>query len=80
MKQLLTWTITVCSIIAMTGISNTIAQEGESEEPSVFPVDVKVCSFKEGMGQVDLDKWFEKFNAWIDSWSGPAPTPDGYSA
>ena len=80
MKQLLTWTITACIIIAMTGISNTIAQEGESEEPSVFPVDVKVCSFKEGMGQVDLDNWFEKFNAWMTTWTGSAPTPEGYSA
>ena len=76
MKQHLKRTIIACSIIAMTGISNTIAQEGESEEPSVFPVEVKVCSFTEGMGQVDLDKWFEKFNAW----TGPAPTPEGYSA
>lgn len=76
MKQFLTWTTTVFSIIALTGISSTIAQEAESEEPSVFPVDIKVCSYKDGMGSADLDKWFEKFNAW----AGSTPTPDGYSA
>ena len=76
MKQFLTWIFTTCSIVLLSGISSTIAQEEESEEPSVFPVDIKVCSYKDGKGSADLDKWFEKFNAWV----GPTPTPDGYSA
>ena len=76
MKQFLTWTIIACSIVALAGISNTIAQEEESEEPSVFPVHITVCSYKDGKGQADLDAWFEKFNAW----AGFTPSPDGYSA
>jgi hypothetical protein len=60
----------------LAGISNTIAQEEESEEPSVFPVHITVCSYKDGKGQADLDAWFEKFNAW----AGFTPSPDGYSA
>ena len=31
--------------------------------------------YRDGMGQADLDKWFEKYNAW----AGFTPTPDGYS-
>jgi len=62
--------------VALFASSLVMAQEEESEASSVFPVDLKVCSYKDGKGPADLDQWFEKFNAW----AGFDPTPDGYSA
>ncbi|NCF63805.1 MAG: hypothetical protein GWP58_13220 [Gammaproteobacteria bacterium] len=51
------------------------AQNTEAEAPSIVPVEICVCSYNEGKGPADLDKWSAKWNDWADS-----TMPEAYSA
>ena len=66
MKQSSKW-VTACSVLLLFGFEYALAQEKESEEPSVFPVELYLCNYNEGKGPADLDKWADKWNAWADS-------------
>ena len=68
--------MTVCSMLVLMGTGNTLAQD-ESEGSTAFPVEIYICNFNEGMGQAELNKWVDKWNAWIEAASSP-PAP--YSA
>lgn len=74
MKRFFTWVVTVCTVIFL-GVGSAVAQDEESDAPSVFPVDIWACVYKEGKGHGDLDGWVDQFNAYFGEAS-----PDGYSA
>ena len=66
MKEILKWT-GVCGILMLSGAGSVAAQDAESEEPPVMPVEIYVCNYNDGHGPADLDKWAGKWNAWADS-------------
>jgi len=75
MKAIIKWA-TAYSMLALMAAGSAVAQE-EGEGPTAFPVEIYVCNFNEGMGHAELNKWADKWNAWIESTSSP-PVP--YSA
>jgi len=66
MKQFLI-SVSVCSVMMLSGTGTATAQDEGSEGPSIFPVEVYTCNYNEGKGPADLDSWSEKWNAWADS-------------
>ena len=75
MKAIIKW-MAACSMLALMVAGSAVAQE-EGEGPTAFPVEIYICTFNEGMGHAELNKWADKWNAWMDSSSSP---PEPYSA
>lgn len=71
MIQFVRWA-TAGSVMLLAGMAGAVAQEEESEEPGVFPVEIYACNYNDGKGPADLDAWSAKWNAWADS-SAPEP-------
>lgn len=63
------------AVILLSGNDGVIAQEQESEEPEIFPIEIYACNYNEGKGPADLDAWSAKWNSWAES-----TAPEPYSA
>lgn len=67
--------VNAVSIVVLSMAGSAFAQDTEGEAPSIVPVEIYVCSYNEGKGSADLDKWSAKWNDWADS-----KMPEAYSA
>ena len=82
MKQAIQWAV-VCGLIAASGSGNLLAQDEEVESIDIVSVELYACSYHDGKGPADLDKWTDKWNAWaderkFDSYSAYTMTPFYY--
>ena len=50
----------------LVGVGTAVAQEEESDEPGVVPVETWTCDYKEGKGPADLDSVIAEWNDWMD--------------
>ena len=67
------WKLAV-AVVAVTNMAWTGQALGQDEPPTVAPVELFACTFKEGKGMEDMAKLNEKFKKWSKK------QDDGYSA